>query len=121
MNCHYCLKELIKVYRETYQEIITEDWMCNACQVHYEYVLAPREEPLLTKLAFYNIKIDDKKFEVQFSFVGTGTIVKRVFAPPPAGLAPLSSKTIVFILSFVPDNWNPSNIQHKLQLLLPFA
>lgn len=123
MKCHYCEKDLVDVYREaTSPQTTITNLMCYFCKVHYEYIITAMEEPLLSRLAFYGIKIEEREFEVQFSFVGKGTIVKRITTRPhPPGIVPSPTKTIVFILPFIPKNWDPFNIQRKLELYLPFA
>jgi hypothetical protein len=121
MNCHYCQQALTEIYKENSPPTVIVDLMCYTCHVHYEYIITELEEPLLTGLAFYNIHINNKEFEVQFKYVPKGTIVKRLTDNPLFGepMEPAKIKKLVFTLAIIP-NWTPFNIQEKLEMLLPF-
>jgi hypothetical protein len=124
MICNYCPAELRSIYKETDKQTVFNDLLCGVCNVHYVYVIDAMEEPYLSDLAFFNIMINDREFEVQFHYGTNKTVVKHIAEVKE--LTPTKQMTTVyrkevFSLNFIPPKWTPFNVKEKLELLLPFV
>jgi hypothetical protein len=119
MNCLYCSKELSLIYKETDEQKVINDLLCDICNVHYVYVIDAMEEPYLSDLSFFNIVINNREFEVQFHHSTNKTVVKEM-TEVRKEVGVINGKE-VFSLNFLPSKWTPFNIKEKLELLLPFV
>lgn len=136
MNCQYCQRELKEINRKGYTtgalgkggKVTDEcfiDYVCDACQVSYEYMGASWVVKDLQLIAtiLRGIEVKGTEFEVRYDYVRQETRIYcfKLHSSAPPTLSPTMSLRRQNVQDFpFLTGWTPSNVKEKLNTYMVF-